>query len=173
DKVSNISQLFPSRDRHLWEKIGAPSGELGGKIEDDGKEPAAPKNVKASGNQLTWEKSSSNDVVGYRIYFASSPDSNFKLIGHTTDTNVQFTGKKAVFHVKAVDYFGLESAPSKEVIVGDFDEPEEEDDKKEKEEKEENQSKEEKEEPENKENQDNENDNDSNTENNKNEENNA
>lgn len=160
DKVSNISQLFPIKDRHLWEKIGAPSGELGGKVEDDGKEPAAPKNVKASGNQLTWDKSSSNDVVGYRIYFASSPDSNFKLIGNTTDTNVQFTGKKAVFHVKAVDYFGLESAPSEEVIVGEFDDPEEKDDETKKEENENDHQSEE--EPENEDNQDDSNENDSN-----------
>src|SRR5690625_3827407 len=167
DKVSDISQLFPNKDRHLWEKIGAPSGELGGKVEDDGKELVAPKNVKASGNQLTWDKSSSKDVVGYRIYFASSPDSDFKLIGDTTDTNVQFTGKKAVFHVKAVDYFGLESAPSKEVIVGDFDDPEEKDDESEKEEKEEKEnSNQSKKESENEENQNDSNNNDSNNENN-------
>jgi len=128
DKVSDISQLYPVRDRHLWEKISAPGAELSDEINDDGKEPAAPKNLKASGNQLTWEKSSSKDVVGYRIYFAPSPDDDFKLIGNTTDTNVKFTGDKAVFHVRAVDYFGLESTPSKEIIVGQFDEPEKDED---------------------------------------------
>src|SRR5690625_4538848 len=128
DKVSDISQLYPRTNRHLWEKIAAPSGELGETITDDGKEPSQPTNLKASGNQLTWEKSSSKDVVGYRIYFAPSPDDDFKLIGNTTDTNVKFTGDKAVFHVRAVDYFGLESTPSKEIIVGQFDEPEKDED---------------------------------------------
>lgn len=137
DKLSNISQLFPDRDRHLWEKIAAPGGELGEAVTDDGKAPSQPTNLKISGNQLTWEKSSSKDVVGYRVYFAADPESDFKVIGSTDDTNVKFTGNKAVFHVRAVDYFGLESAPSEEIIVGTFDEPEEDDkDKKEEPEKE-------------------------------------
>src|SRR5690625_1160339 len=136
DKVSDISQLYPRTNRHLWEKIAAPSGELGETITDDGKEPSQPTNLQISGNQLTWKKSSSKDVVGYRVYFATDPESDFKVIGSTDDTNVKFTGNKAVFHVRAVDYFGLESAPSEEIIVGTFDDPEEDDDKDEEPEKE-------------------------------------
>jgi penicillin-binding protein len=130
DKLSDISGLYPRTNRALWEKISIPRGEIGSGLTDDGKAPTSPTSVKASGNQLTWTKSGSKDVVGYRIYSAANPDGNFKLIGSTTDTNLKITAKNAVFYVKAVDYFGLESAPSSESIVGNFDEPKVDDEEK-------------------------------------------
>src|SRR5699024_1878174 len=82
---------------------------------------------KHSGSTLTWGKSSSKDVVGYRIFRASEPGDDFKLIGHSTDTNYDISKDDAVYYVKAVDYFGLESKATEEMIVGDVDETDEDD----------------------------------------------
>ncbi|TRM12970.1 penicillin-binding protein [Lentibacillus cibarius] len=121
DQLNDPSTLFPSTNRKAWEKIGLPQSDVSNKVvENDGKKPSAPGAVKASGSKLTWNQSSSSDVVGYRIYQAKRPNSSFRLIGNTTGTKFTFTDKKAVYRVKAVDYFGLESAASKEVLVGDF-----------------------------------------------------
>ncbi len=129
DKLDDLSILFPNTQRELWEKIGIPSSDLGEALEDDGAAPKAPTSLKASGNKLTWNKSSSSDVVGYRIYYASEPDGKFEVIGTTTKTEVNFTGNRAVFYVTAVDYFGLESEPSNEIIVGKFTDPDDKDEK--------------------------------------------
>lgn len=134
DKLSDLTQLFPRTNRELWEKISVPSGDIGGTLKDDGKAPAAPTSLNASKGQLTWKKSDSKNVVGYRVYFADKPGGNFKVIGSTTSTNVKFSGNQAVFYVKAVDYFGRESNHSQEVSVGDFSDSEKVEDDKEKEE---------------------------------------
>ncbi|MFD2046349.1 transglycosylase domain-containing protein [Ornithinibacillus salinisoli] len=125
DKLRDITQLFPNVNREAWEKISLPSSELGSEIEDDGKAPSAPTSVKKSGGTLTWKAPSSKDVVGYRIYRADSPDGKFSLIGNTVENDFSIPNNNAVYHVKAVDYFGMESSASKEVVVGDFSEPEE------------------------------------------------
>ncbi|SEQ09907.1 penicillin-binding protein [Virgibacillus subterraneus] len=126
DKLDDITQLYPRTNREKWEKISLPESEVDdGTIEDDGKKPSAPTSVAGSGNKLNWKKSSSKDVVGYRIYRAKSPEDSFSLVGNTTETSFGISNGKAVYHVKAVDYFGLESSASKEIVVGDFSEPEE------------------------------------------------
>src|SRR5699024_9795781 len=105
DKLDDITKLFPRTNRHLWEKISVPSGDLGSVIEDDGKQPTAPKPVTASSDKLSWSSSSSKDVVGYRIYRAKEPGAAFQLIGSTRGTDYSIGTGKAVYHVKAVDYF--------------------------------------------------------------------
>lgn len=124
DRLDNLTKLFPARDRAKWEKIGVPSGDVGSAIKDDGKAPTAPTSVNKSGSKLAWNDSSSKDVVGYRIYRASKPDGKFSLIGNTTLTSFGIGDGKAVYRVKAVDYFGMESKASSEVVVGDFSKPE-------------------------------------------------
>src|SRR5699024_10512900 len=120
DKLNDISVLFPQKNRDKWEKIGMPSGDVGksSSIKDDDKDPSAPAAAKKSGDKLTWGKSASNDVVGYRIYRASSSDGDFKLVGNTTSTSYKISNDKAVYYIKAVDYFGSESPASKKISVG-------------------------------------------------------
>ncbi|WP_042223182.1 transglycosylase domain-containing protein [Oceanobacillus manasiensis] len=124
DKLSDLTQLYPRTEREKWEKIGIPGAEVGDAIEDDGKAPSAPTSLSKSGNKLTWKKSGSNDVVGYRVYRATGAGGKFSRIGSTTDTSYTIGDDAAVYHVKAVDYFGRESSASKEILVGDTSEPE-------------------------------------------------
>ncbi|WP_117161664.1 transglycosylase domain-containing protein [Paraliobacillus sp. X-1268] len=121
DNLSNITGTLLPNNSALGSDVEVPSTD---EIENDGKAPNAPSSVSKSGSALTWNKSSSNDVVGYRIYRANDPDSNFRLIGSTTDTNLNVGNSEAVYQVKAVDYFGQESKASNELEVGDFSEPE-------------------------------------------------
>ncbi|MFC4556718.1 transglycosylase domain-containing protein [Virgibacillus kekensis] len=125
DKLDDLTDLFPRTNRELWEKISLPSSEISSDtINDDGKKPAAPTSVSGSGSKLTWKDSSSKDVVGYRVFRASKPGASFSLVGNTTETSFTISGGKAVYMVKAVDYFGLESGASNEAKVGDFTKPE-------------------------------------------------
>ncbi|MCC2250547.1 penicillin-binding protein [Virgibacillus sp. AGTR] len=124
DKLADISQLFPNIATEKWEKISAPNKDAGDMLKDDGKAPSAPTSLKKSGKKLTWKKSGSKDVVGYRIYRATGPGNKFTLVGSTTSTNFNIGTGDARYHVKAVDYFGLESGASKELLVGDTGEKE-------------------------------------------------
>ncbi|WP_067727512.1 transglycosylase domain-containing protein [Oceanobacillus damuensis] len=121
DDLNDLTKLYPRTERDKWEKIGVPSGKVNtsSTIEDDGKAPGAPASVKKDGSKLTWNKSGSKDVVGYRVYRSDSPGGDFKLIGSTTSTDYGIGNGNAVYTVKAVDYFGMESKASSEVIVGE------------------------------------------------------
>ncbi|MEN2467051.1 transglycosylase domain-containing protein [Ornithinibacillus sp. JPR2-1] len=126
DKLRDIRQLFPSIRREAWEKITIPNIKgFNSTINDDGVAPKAPSSLKNSGRNLTWNASSSKDVVGYRIFRANEPGESFKLIGSSIETKFTLPSGTGVYHVKAVDYFGLESKASDEIIIGDFEEPEE------------------------------------------------
>ncbi|WP_163971669.1 transglycosylase domain-containing protein [Oceanobacillus halotolerans] len=120
DKYNDISVLFPRTNREAWENISVPSEELGATLEDDGDGPAEPSSVRHSNSTLSWGQSSSNDVVGYRIFRADQRDGDFELIGNTTGTSYSVPNRNAIYHVKAVDYFGLESSPSNAVVVGEL-----------------------------------------------------
>ncbi|MDL4839368.1 transglycosylase domain-containing protein [Aquibacillus rhizosphaerae] len=120
DKLSDIRQLIPNKSG-VWANIEIPDTD---EIANDGKNPATPSSVSKSGSSLTWNQSSSNDVVGYRIFRADEPGASFRLVGNTTESSFKIPSSKAVYHVKAVDYFGQESSDSKTVVVGDFSEPE-------------------------------------------------
>ncbi|WP_121639457.1 transglycosylase domain-containing protein [Virgibacillus sp. Bac330] len=119
DKLSDLSILFPRTEREKWEKISGVGSSSGGAIKNDGKAPNTPSSLRKSGGKLTWGKSSSKDVVGYRIYQATGPGNSFSQIGHTTSTSYNINSGNARYYVKAVDYFGKESTPSAELIVGD------------------------------------------------------
>ncbi|WP_047985116.1 transglycosylase domain-containing protein [Ornithinibacillus californiensis] len=126
DKLKDITQLYPSFRREAWEKISFPNIEgQQAIVEDDGAAPSTPTALNNNGNRLTWVASTSKDVIGYRVYRASEPGSAFELIGNSTGTEFSLPSNKGVYHVKAVDYFGLESSASPEIIIGDFSEPEE------------------------------------------------
>lgn len=115
NKLSDITQLFPDINRELWERITVPGDDLGGELKNDGKQPAPPKSVNISKKTLSWNKSDSKNIVGYRVFRADGESKKFKLIGHTTGTNFSIPGSEGIYYVKAVNYFGLESSSSKEV----------------------------------------------------------
>lgn len=118
DRVNDLTKLFPFKDHAQWAKIGVPSGNVGAAISNDGHAPSPPSSVSRSGSGLSWSGSSSKDVVGYRIYHASSPDGSYSLIGNTTSTNFGVSGGGA-YRVRAVDYFGMLSGLSEPVVAGD------------------------------------------------------
>ncbi|MFD2627861.1 transglycosylase domain-containing protein [Oceanobacillus kapialis] len=122
DELEDLTQLYPRTEREKWERIGFPGSDAGDSIEDDGKAPSAPTSLSKSGNKLTWGKSGSSDVVAYRIYRAKGAGGNFTRVGSTTETSYTIGDGDAVYHVRAVDYFGRESSPSKEIMVGDTSE---------------------------------------------------
>lgn len=133
DKLPNIKQLLPSSSG-AWGKIKFPGDNP---ITNNGGKPAEPTALKITNQTLSWNKTNSNDVVGYRIYSTSNPDSeNFKRIGSTTETSYTVPGGNAVYQVKAVDYFGNESDPSNKVTNGNFSKPEQKQTEKEKKQKE-------------------------------------
>lgn len=125
DQLDDISVLFPNSSS-MWSDLEIPASN--DEIDNDGTAPSTPTSLKKAGQRLAWNKSSSKDVVGYRIYRAADPDSDFSLIGSTTDTELNVGNSDAIYQVKAVDYFGEESSASKTLEVGDFSEPEEEPD---------------------------------------------
>src|SRR5699024_10989308 len=110
DRFDDLSVLFPRTNREAWEKIGTSGKVSSDKIKDDKKAPSAPSALKKSGSSLSWGKSSSSDVVGYRI-FKKNGD-KYSLVGHTTDRSYKVSDKDAGYIVKAVDYFGRESEGS-------------------------------------------------------------
>lgn len=117
--INNVSQLIPRTDTDKWQQIGAPKTRLASyKIENDGKAPLAPTSVNYKDNKLKWNKPDSSDIVGYRIYRKSNSDGNYKLVGNTSNTEFSVEDDNATYQVKAVDYFGLESSPSNEIVIG-------------------------------------------------------
>ncbi|MGN8645824.1 transglycosylase domain-containing protein [Gracilibacillus sp. HCP3S3_G5_1] len=125
DKLPDIKQLTAGKS-DPWQDIKYPNEK---EVKDDGKAPSPPTSLKLNDQKLNWNKSKSSDVIGYRIYQARNPDDkDFKRIGSTTDTSFTIPGNDAVYHVRAVDYFGQESKPSSTVEKGDFSEDAEEED---------------------------------------------
>src|SRR5690625_3895511 len=118
DKLSDKSLLFPQLNRDLWDKISIPEAEIGSPLSDNGDSPGAPKAVAASNSSISWSQSSGNNIVGYRVFTASNSGGNFKLSGSTTGTSLSLSGDSGAFYVKAVNYFGMQSNASSEVVVG-------------------------------------------------------
>ena len=127
DDLEDITQLIPFNQSN-WGGIGFPELEAS-EIEDTGTDPNAPSSLSKSGNTLNWNASSSDNVVGYRIYRAADPDSSFSLYESTIETEFDVGNNPAVYHIVAVDYFGRESEPSAPFEDGDFEEEEEEEEK--------------------------------------------
>src|SRR5699024_10806197 len=111
DELDDLSVLFPRTDRSKWEKISTSGakGVASSTIKDNGKSPSPGSGLNISGQTLSWNSSSSNDVVGYRVYKDSS------RIGTTTSTSYTLPKSDGAYSVKAVDYFGRESSSSKSV----------------------------------------------------------
>ncbi|MFG6116645.1 transglycosylase domain-containing protein [Halobacillus sp. MO56] len=124
--AEKLRHLIPSSGK--WSNVALPSGtasNVSEGIDNDGQNPAAPGGISASGSAISWSASSSNDVVGYRVYRASSKGGPFSLIGSTTNTKYGFSGSAGFYAVRAVDYFGMESSLSSSTKVGSPGQPSE------------------------------------------------
>ncbi|MGR9049049.1 transglycosylase domain-containing protein [Halobacillus faecis] len=125
-----LRELLPNSG--AWSNVALPStgsiGSTASSIDNDGQAPAAPGSVSASGSALSWTSSSSSDVVGYRIYRASTPGGSFTFVGNTTDNSLGFSGESGIYAVRAVDYFGQSSGLSGTTTVGNPGAPEPSDD---------------------------------------------
>src|SRR5699024_5801192 len=118
---SNPSALIPRKNSSGWSKLnlksagGSSSASSG--LSDNGSTPSAPSGLAHSGNKLSWSKASGQMIVGYRVYHAKGEGGSFKAVGHTTGSSVSVSGDGGAFHVRAVNYFGRESSPSKTVLL--------------------------------------------------------
>src|SRR5690625_1323012 len=118
DKLSDLSILFPRRNRELWEKISFDGAIL--IDEKDNREigkPSPPNSLSADENNVAWNYKKGEMIVGYRIYYASEKGKSFKLIDHTIQPSFTIPNQEGVYHIRAVNYYGEESEPSKEIIV--------------------------------------------------------
>ncbi|SDJ66272.1 transglycosylase domain-containing protein [Salimicrobium halophilum] len=125
DTAEELQHLIP--DTGAWSNVALPSGGASGVsqgVANDGQAPSAPGGVSASGSTLSWGASPSSDVVGYRIYRASTPESGFAFLGSTTSTSISFSGREGLYAVRAVDYFGQQSGLSSALTIGNPGAPE-------------------------------------------------
>ncbi|WP_226583790.1 transglycosylase domain-containing protein [Halobacillus litoralis] len=123
-----LRHLIPDTSR--WNKVTLPSsssiGSTASSIDNDGQAPAVPKSVSANSSTISWNPSASKDVVGYRVYQASTPGGSFSLVGSTRKTSLPFSGDEGIYAVRAVDYFGQSSGLSSTITVGNPGAPAEE-----------------------------------------------
>ncbi|WP_245807709.1 transglycosylase domain-containing protein [Halobacillus massiliensis] len=115
DSSEVLKHLIPDS----WTNVSISSSDSNGgdRVDNDNANPSAPGNVSAGSSELSWSRSSSGDVVGYRIYRASSNNGSFSQIGSTRGTSYSLEGN-GVYAVRAVDYFGQSSDLSSTVQVG-------------------------------------------------------
>ncbi|WP_101844736.1 transglycosylase domain-containing protein [Halobacillus sp. Marseille-P3879] len=129
DSSDILDHLIPGSS--TWDNVALPSGEgsatSSGEVDNDGGSPSAPGSVSADSSTISWSESSSDDVVGYRIYRSSSPDGSFSRIGSTRGTSYDYSGDDGIYAVRAVDYFGGTSSLSSTTEVGNPGEPQEDD----------------------------------------------
>ncbi|EIT85479.1 penicillin-binding protein [Fictibacillus macauensis ZFHKF-1] len=71
-----------------------------------------------SAGKVSWSKSADADVIGYRIYQASSPKGPLKKVGSVTSDQASFPASTGIYYVTAVDVSGHESKPSPPVTSG-------------------------------------------------------
>lgn len=118
---SDPAALIPRRNASAWSKLnlkGATgSSSASSELSDDGSTPSAPSGLSISGNKLSWSKASGQMIVGYRVYHASEAGGSYKAVGHTTGSAVSISGDGGAFQVRAVNYFGRESEPSKTIVL--------------------------------------------------------
>ncbi|HSU78810.1 MAG TPA: penicillin-binding transpeptidase domain-containing protein, partial [Candidatus Angelobacter sp.] len=118
---SFIKTHFPYLE---WDKISAnplKSALSVTPFKPDGRSPS-PVSASLSNGKLSWSRSGSNDVVGYRIYQADNGSTNFHVIKEVmSDTqSVSAAQDGKAYYVTAVDITGKESAPSQKVNSGNW-----------------------------------------------------
>ncbi|MFA1820299.1 transglycosylase domain-containing protein [Virgibacillus oceani] len=122
NELNDLTQLYPRTETEKWEQISVSTSSTGASssIEDTGSAPPAP-SVSSSDVSISWDRTTGQNIVGYRIYRASESGESFSRVGSTSDTDYS-TGSSGVYHVKAVNYFGRESSASNEITVGEENE---------------------------------------------------
>ncbi|MFC7320299.1 transglycosylase domain-containing protein [Halobacillus campisalis] len=113
DTEEKLEHLIPNSN--AWDDVALPSldsSASSSEIENDGENPSPPGSVSAGSSSISWSQSSSDDVVGYRVYRASSPGGSFSRVGSTRSTSYSFSGQDGIYAVRAVDYFGESSSLS-------------------------------------------------------------
>src|SRR5690625_7886120 len=88
DELDDISEIYPLHGkRSAWEKITASSANFDfDELEDDGKDPISPRNIRDQGDKIVWEKPNNGLIVGYYIYDATKDGKEFKKIEHKSKT---------------------------------------------------------------------------------------
>lgn len=119
DKLGNLSMLIPRKESERWSKIGLGGTSIVAKEleEKNSKPPSPPSSVKAKDTTITWAHQKGQFIVGYRIYYAPLEGGKYSVIGHTTGTSYKLPNKDGIYHIRAVNYFGVESKPSENIII--------------------------------------------------------
>src|SRR5690625_821418 len=119
DKLGDLSVLFPRTNREKWEKISFDGVSLidAEEVQGEAGIPSAPSSLSAKDNNVSWDYTKGQMIVGYRIYYASEKGKSFKLLSHTIKPSFTIPNQEGVYHIRAVNYFGQESEPSKEIVV--------------------------------------------------------
>ncbi|MBM6616421.1 transglycosylase domain-containing protein [Bacillus suaedaesalsae] len=119
--VQDLMELIPKGA--IWENIVVPEEDM---IKENGAVPTPVDKVSIGSGKLAWARHSHNDIIGYRIYRADNFSTNFVKVGSiTVDQLIKNGGfpvnsTVAAYYVTAVDLAGRESAPSKHVLMGDW-----------------------------------------------------
>ncbi|GEL77176.1 transglycosylase domain-containing protein [Tenuibacillus multivorans] len=113
DNITDLSKLLP--DNEAWANLIVPEEEP---PEDDGA-PPAPTGLTIENNSITWN-SVETDVIGYRIYMASSEDGEFQRVDSTKETTALIPLDNRQYAISAVDFYGQESELSDPVTFGDL-----------------------------------------------------
>ena len=108
--LQDIKQLIPEHSK--LSSILVPYA----KISDNGVAPATV-NASLNASTISWTPSSSNDVIGYRIYTHSGQ----KVDSVKADSGLTRSVGNGSYYVVAVDIAGRESAPSNIVKTGDIE----------------------------------------------------
>src|SRR5699024_9743492 len=118
---SDPAALVPRKNTSGWSNLSLKgvggSSKASSELSDNGSTPSAPSGLSHSGNKLSWSKASGQMIVGYQVYHAKEDGGSFKAVGHTTGSSVSVSGSGGAFHVRAVNYFGRESSPSKTIVL--------------------------------------------------------
>src|SRR5699024_4014439 len=119
DRLSDLSVLIPRKNNGNWGKLGFGKASSSGSTLDakPGGKLSAPGGLNASDTNISWKHTNGQLIVGYRVYYSSDKDGSYSSIGHTTATDYKLPNKLGYYHVRAVNYFGEESAPSASIII--------------------------------------------------------
>ncbi|PKR79303.1 penicillin-binding protein, partial [Halalkalibacillus sediminis] len=119
--IEDMSELLPDTD--IWDDLVAPEPDPPA----DNGSPSAPGGVSISGGTLSWN-SVGGDVIGYRVFRAKSRGGSFTQIDSTTETSADLPSKGSIYAVRAVDFYGNESALSSREVFGSLESDDDEED---------------------------------------------
>ncbi|WP_100399896.1 transglycosylase domain-containing protein [Bacillus sp. FJAT-44742] len=110
DEDEDISDYLPDNWDNVIPDVEAP---------DNGRTPSSVSNISINSGELTWSQHSDNDIVGYRIYQASSESGSFSPVGVSkgnTNTSYNLGSGSSAYYVTAVDSAGRESSSSSTAV---------------------------------------------------------